>query len=49
MQIAYCLKDNQEYSLWLPDAHEKVMGSLKWGKFEEFFIKSKKMENLSGE
>ncbi len=37
MQIAYCLKDNQEYSLWLPDAHEKVMGSLKWGKFEEFF------------
>lgn len=37
MQIAYCYKDNHEYSLWLPDEQEKIMGTLKWGKFEEFF------------
>ncbi|WP_373031425.1 hypothetical protein [Sulfurovum sp.] len=37
MQTAYCFKDNFEHSLNLPDANEKIMGSLQWGKFEEFF------------
>lgn len=37
MQIAYCFKDDREYSIKLPDANEKIMGSVKWGKFEEFF------------